>query len=75
MVDNNHITIEEVDSTEEKRGNNQRTSTFDQIRPYVACSLVFERLNMMEAKSESHQFAPSLKLCLAFRRLTVTSIN
>ncbi|KAA0046770.1 ty3-gypsy retrotransposon protein [Cucumis melo var. makuwa] len=33
VVDNNHITVEEVDSMEEKEGDNQRTSTFDRIRP------------------------------------------
>ncbi|KAA0048245.1 uncharacterized protein E5676_scaffold265G001560 [Cucumis melo var. makuwa] len=36
VVDNNHITVDKVDSMEEKEGGSQRTSAFDQIRPHVA---------------------------------------
>ena len=53
VVDSNHIAIEEVDNTDEKEGDNQITSTFDRIRPHVACTLVFERLSMTEAERES----------------------
>ena len=75
MDDSNHITIEEVDCTDKQEGDNQRTSTFDRIRPPVAHPLVFERLSMTEAERESHQSAPSLKRCSVFQRLIMTSIK
>ena len=69
VVDNNHITIEEVDSTDEKEGDNQITLAF------IARPLVFERLRMREAKRKSHQSTPSLERRSIFRRLTMTSIK
>ncbi|TYK25790.1 ty3-gypsy retrotransposon protein [Cucumis melo var. makuwa] len=36
VVDNNHITVEEVDSMKEKEGDSQRISAFDRISPHVA---------------------------------------
>ncbi|KAA0054384.1 gypsy-like retrotransposase [Cucumis melo var. makuwa] len=38
VVDNNHITVKEVDSMKEKEGGSQRTSAFDRISPHVACA-------------------------------------
>ena len=54
VVDNNYITVEEVDSMEEKEGDSQRTSTFDRIRPYVARAPLFERLSMTKAERKGH---------------------
>ncbi|KAA0032347.1 uncharacterized protein E5676_scaffold340G00090 [Cucumis melo var. makuwa] len=72
VVDSNHITIEEVDSIEEKEGDSQRTSAFNRIRPHVSCALVFERLSMTETEREGHQSTSSLDRCLVFQRLTMT---
>ncbi|TYK21493.1 uncharacterized protein E5676_scaffold305G00300 [Cucumis melo var. makuwa] len=54
VVDNNYITVEEVDSMEEKEGDSQRTSAFDRIRPHVARALVFERLSMIETERKEN---------------------
>ncbi|KAA0055957.1 uncharacterized protein E6C27_scaffold319G00830 [Cucumis melo var. makuwa] len=72
VVDNNHITVKEVDSMEEKEGDNQRTSTFDRISPHVARAPVFERLSMTEAKRKDHQSTSNLDRRSAFQRLTIT---
>ena len=55
MVDNNHITVEEVDSMEEKEGDSQRTSAFERIRPHVSRAPVFEKLSMTETERKGHQ--------------------
>ena len=60
LVDNNHITIEEVDSMEEKEGDSQRTLTFDRIRLHVLRTPVFERLSMTGTEREGHQSTSSL---------------
>ena len=72
VVDNNHITVEEVDSMEEKEGGSQRTSAFNQIRPHVACTLVFERLSVTETERKCRQSTSSLNQRLALQRLTTT---
>ena len=70
VVDNNHITIEEVDSMEEKEGDSQRTTTFDRIRPHVSHGPVFERLSMTETKRKGHQLTSNLNRRSVFQRLT-----
>ena len=55
VIDNNHITVEEVDSMEEKEGDSQRTSAFERIRPHVARAPVFEKLSMTETERKGHQ--------------------
>ena len=60
VVDKNHITIEEVDSTEEKEGDSQGTSTFDRIRSHVSRVPVFERLSMTDTERKGHQSTSSL---------------
>ncbi|KAA0041103.1 uncharacterized protein E6C27_scaffold128G00060 [Cucumis melo var. makuwa] len=55
VVDNNHITVEEVNSIEEKEGDSQRTSAFDRISPHVAHAPVFERLSMTETERKDHR--------------------
>ncbi|TYK28162.1 uncharacterized protein E5676_scaffold289G00760 [Cucumis melo var. makuwa] len=72
VVDSNHITVKEVDSMEEKEGDNQRTSTFDRISPHVARAPVFERLSMTEAERKDHQSTSNLDQRSAFQRLTIT---
>ncbi|KAA0039307.1 uncharacterized protein E5676_scaffold169G001000 [Cucumis melo var. makuwa] len=64
VVDNNHITVKEVDSMEEKEGDSQRTSAFNRISPHVAHAPVFERLSMTETSMTTK---PS-----AFERLSIT---
>ncbi|KAA0062739.1 gypsy-like retrotransposase [Cucumis melo var. makuwa] len=68
---NNHITVEEVDSMEEK-GGNQRTSTFDRIRLHVARASVFERLSMTETERKGHQSTFSLNQRLTLQRPNTT---
>ena len=54
VVDNNHITKEEVDNMEEKEGDSKITSTFDRIRAPISHAPIFERLSMMEVEREGH---------------------
>ncbi|KAA0067354.1 uncharacterized protein E5676_scaffold1704G00090 [Cucumis melo var. makuwa] len=72
VVDSNHITVEEVDSMEEKEGDSQRTLAFVRIRPHVACTPIFERLSMTEIKRKGHQSISNLDERSAFQRLTTT---
>ncbi|KAA0042067.1 retrotransposon gag protein [Cucumis melo var. makuwa] len=73
VVDNNHITVKEVDSMKEKEGDGQRTSAFDRISPHVARTPVFERLSMTEVERKDHQSTSNLDRRSAFQRLTMTS--
>ncbi|KAA0056394.1 uncharacterized protein E5676_scaffold120G002660 [Cucumis melo var. makuwa] len=72
VVDNNHITVKEVDSMEEKEGDSQRTSAFDRISPHVTRAPVFERLSMTEAERKDHQSTSNVDQRSAFQRLTIT---
>ncbi|KAA0035661.1 uncharacterized protein E5676_scaffold455G00860 [Cucumis melo var. makuwa] len=72
VVDSNHITVEEVDSMEEKEGGSQRTSTFDRIRPHVACVPAFKRLIMTETERKGRQSTSSLNQRSTLQRLTTT---
>ncbi|KAA0056782.1 uncharacterized protein E5676_scaffold690G00380 [Cucumis melo var. makuwa] len=71
VVDNNHITVKEVDSMEEKEGDSQRTLAFDRISPHVARTPVFERLSIIEAERKDHQSTSNLDRQSAFQRLTM----
>ncbi|TYK21900.1 uncharacterized protein E5676_scaffold494G00380 [Cucumis melo var. makuwa] len=72
VVDNNHITVEKVDSIEENEGDSQRTSAFDRISPHVAHAPVFERLSMTKTERKDHQSTSNLDRRSTFQRLTMT---
>ncbi|KAA0051157.1 uncharacterized protein E5676_scaffold863G001200 [Cucumis melo var. makuwa] len=72
VVDNIHITIEEVDSMEEKEGGSQRNSVFDRIRPHVARTPIFERLSLTETERKGHQSTSSLNQRSTLQRLITT---
>ncbi|KAA0043405.1 hypothetical protein E6C27_scaffold1639G00040 [Cucumis melo var. makuwa] len=72
VIDSNHITVGEVDSMEEKEGGSQRISAFDQIRPHVVRTTVFERLSVTKTERKCHQSTSSLNKRSALQRLTMT---
>ncbi|TYJ98305.1 uncharacterized protein E5676_scaffold232G00210 [Cucumis melo var. makuwa] len=57
---------------EEKEGGSQRISAFDQIRPHVVRTTVFERLSVTETERKCHQSTSSLNKRSALQRLTMT---
>ncbi|TYK22678.1 uncharacterized protein E5676_scaffold195G001240 [Cucumis melo var. makuwa] len=69
VVDNNYITVKEVDSMEEKEGDSQRTSAFDRISPHVARAPIFERLSVTEEERKDHQSTSNLDRRSAFESI------